>query len=421
MRRHHRAKVASLCLATLAAAAGGVASGQGWGNWPPGLEPAVIWDKAILGVPSTNSFGGMCFDAAGSTMYLGIHANTAAGQIVSYAVQRDQAQKITGFVGPSGAVAAPNIDGGLAFGPGGVLCWTAYPLNTLGQWDPVSGSTVSIPLPATVASVGGLCFPPPGSPIAGSILVSSYDQGSIRAYPLVPIGNGFHNIGTESVYAVTTTGNEGMAFGLAGPYAGDLFFANYDTGALRIVRVDPTTGLALGGWANPTLVTLVSYIGNLQGVAFDPVTADLFVSIYGAYVYRVDDVVALQALNGSQTSVSAAAGVPVDLAIRMGSSQASRTYVVGATGSGTIPGTQIGSVLVPLNWDPILDFVIQNLNTGLFTNFFGTTNAFGAAHATLDLPPFALGGPISFDFAAVTGTPSGLTAASNAFHLVIVP
>ena len=157
-----------------------------------------------------------------------------------------------------------------------------------------------------------------------------------------------------------------------------------------------------------------------EGVAIDPVTGDLFISSYGyGILYRVDGFNTFTALAADHPAFSVGGGATVNLYIRAGTSHANRAYALAASGSGTVPGTPVGAVIVPLNVDAITNFVLANWNTPLFTNFVGTTNATGAAVATINIPPVTIGGAINLDFAGALLNPVDFP--TNAVHITLVP
>ena len=107
---------------------------------PCGVTFGVDFDGSYscnnLGTPTdvTGLLGGVTF-LDNSTLLVGGNANAGNGYIAQIGVIRDAGNHIIGFSGPSTKYAdAPNIDGGLAFGPGGVLFATGYPNNTLLQF-----------------------------------------------------------------------------------------------------------------------------------------------------------------------------------------------------------------------------------------------------------------------------------------------
>src|SRR4029079_1373863 len=110
----------------------------------------------------------------------------------------------------------------------------------------------------------------------------------------------------------------------------------------------------------------------------------------------------------------------VNLRLRAGTSNATRGYAIVASASGTAPGTPLApGVILPLNLDWVTNFVVANMNTPIFANFAGTTNIQGAAVATFNVPPLALGGPFGMDFAGVLLNP--VDFATNALHVTLQP
>src|SRR5581483_5615859 len=103
---------------------------------------------------------------------------------------------INGFSGTATLYAtAPQIDGGLAYGPGGVLFFTGYPTNTIGQLKP--GSTTpdrTDTLPASTQSVGALAVVPAGYPGAGNLHILAYNNNGYFTAAMTPDGNGTYGI-----------------------------------------------------------------------------------------------------------------------------------------------------------------------------------------------------------------------------------
>ncbi len=75
---------------------------------------------------------------------------------------------------------ADNNDGGVAYGPGGVLFLARYPLAQLGQIQPGSTTTdkvIDLAPHGVAGSLGALTFVPAGLPGAGSLKLASYNGG----------------------------------------------------------------------------------------------------------------------------------------------------------------------------------------------------------------------------------------------------
>lgn len=92
-------------------------------------------------------FGALTFMAGNpNQLLIGGDANDVGGAIYQVGVTRDITGHINGFSGPATLFAtAPYIDGGLTYGPGGVLFYTGYPTDTLGEIKPGSSAPIFRP------------------------------------------------------------------------------------------------------------------------------------------------------------------------------------------------------------------------------------------------------------------------------------
>jgi hypothetical protein len=236
------------------------------------------------GVPA--QLGGVTF-LNDNTLLIGGSANTAAGSIYSIGVVREAGtNRITGFSGPATLFAsAPNIDGGLSFGPGGVLFATGYPNNTLLQLLPGSVApdrvTALSTLPGTdvTSSVGGLAFVPAGYPGAGSMKIFSYNTGDLYTALLTPAGGGLYDVAVT--FEVRLAGGpEGLVYVPPGsPAIGAGFFAlvsEYSSGQVGLYQVD-----ADGIPVVATRQTFVSGLTGAEGAVIDPLTGDFLFSTFG--------------------------------------------------------------------------------------------------------------------------------------------
>jgi hypothetical protein len=361
----------------------------------------------------------LTFDATGNLLLVGSSGGSTA-TAYSYTPVRDPGTlRITALSPSTSFASTPSADGGLEL-HGGVLFWTTYPTHVVGQYNPVTTATSTTALPTAWSSTGGLTFVPSGYPNAGTLLVSSFGTGDIYAIPLTPAGSLF-SLGVPVLYAnMPLSGTEGITFVNSGPLAGNLLVANWSWSQIDAVPIDFGTGLPLGGTASPMVTTVITNLTGVEGLGFDPIAGDLFISSYStSTLYRVDGFGTFTPLASDYPAVSAGGGATVHYYVRAGSANANRPFALAASVSGTLPGTQIGLINVPLNVDFVTDFVITNWNTPLFTNFFGTTNQTGAAVATLNIPPIILGSAIDVDFAGALLNP--VDFATNAVHLTILP
>jgi len=113
-------------------------------------------------------------------------------------------------------------------------------------------------------------------------------------------------------------------------------------------------------------------------------------------------------------------GTQLPVLLDLGQTHAGSPYRIYASTSGTQPGTQIGSVQLPLNHDALLTYT-QTLNGGSpFNNSVGTLDVMGRTSSALALPANRLidyvGSTLSF--AAIVQGPSG-PQATNAASILI--
>src|SRR5512143_2591018 len=215
----------ALALASFVALASAPAGGQT-------LQPPFDTDYSIVdlgGVPSLPTpFGGLTFKAGDpNTVLIGGAANSFTGKIYSIGVTRDAGQHVNGFTGTATFVSdahgigSGGIDGGLSYGPGGVLFYTSYNDNSLGQVKPASAvadrQDALGPLGIT-SSVGALAFVPAGFPGAGRMKLVQYNPPG-NWYD-VTLGaadvNGTYPVSSATLKATLGFGPEGVIYVAAG-------------------------------------------------------------------------------------------------------------------------------------------------------------------------------------------------------------
>jgi hypothetical protein len=147
------------------------------------------------GVPT--SYGGVTFKYDDPDLLLiGGSANGGNGAVYALRVTRDSEGIINGFDGTATRFAdAPNIDGGLTYGPGNVLFFTRFSTHAIGQVKP--GETTmakSVDLASIFqGSTGSMQFVPAGYPGAGRLKVLSYNGGLWADVNYVPDANGTYD------------------------------------------------------------------------------------------------------------------------------------------------------------------------------------------------------------------------------------
>ena len=176
--------------------------------------------NSVPGVPGP--YGGLTLEQGDpNTLLIGGNANNGAGAIYSIGLTRDASGHISGFSGTATPFAsAPFIDGGLAYGPGGVLFYTAYSDNAasnnrVGEIKPGSTSpdkVVDLTPLGVFSSVGTLAFVPAGQPGAGNFKIASFDGGQFYNATLSPDGSGTYNITSATQTTVPGRGPEGISY-----------------------------------------------------------------------------------------------------------------------------------------------------------------------------------------------------------------
>ena len=96
---------------------------------------------------------------------------------------------------------------------------------------------------------------------------------------------------------------------------------------------------------------------------------------------------ALGPLSLDHNSLSISWGGTIEFSIDAGAASAGRDYFLLGTASGTEPGTLLpGGATLPLNRDPVFNYIRANYNNAMLSNFRGTLDASGEAAATLSVP-----------------------------------
>jgi hypothetical protein len=289
MPRRPRAVRATSALVALAALVAGSATTSP-------LRAQTI-DPAFAGAYALRDLGGIAGIVGGYSGIAFLDANTllvgapAERQIFSVALTRDAHGRIA-TLGPASPFAAAggvvgDVDGGLAFGPGGVLFYTTHAENGLGQIEPGSAVTnrfVDLDFLAgsdVVGRVGSLGFVPPGRPGAGNFRVLSYETGNLYRLDLTPDGGGTFDVAGGALFIASLgRGPRGMAWV---PIGAPLFaqpslvISDFDLGQLAAYDTDVN--------GDPILATrraVVSGIaGGNAGVAVDPLSGDFLVTTFG--------------------------------------------------------------------------------------------------------------------------------------------
>lgn len=245
---------------------------------------------SVTGLPGP--YGGLTF-LNNNTLLIGGAANGPAGRLYTVGVTRDGMNHITGFSGPAtqfGQVGTYN-DGGVVFGPGGVLFTSQWPVNKLGQTKP--GSTVEdkvIDLTAlgVAGSHAAINFVPGSFSGAGNVKLVSWSGGEWYNATLSPDGMGTYDLvgvtqidlnGAAPGMGVLSGGPEGFAYVSAGNpgFANNsMLVAEFSAGSVAAYDVD-----ANGDPILSSRQTFVSGLTGAEGAVLDPLTGDFLFSTFG--------------------------------------------------------------------------------------------------------------------------------------------
>ena len=249
---------------------------------------------SVAGLPS--NYGGLTF-LDSDTILIGGSANNASGSLYTIDVVRDTEGAITGFSGtaqryggPGGTVGEYN-DGGVTFGPGGVLFTARWPINGLGQTLPGSideDKIIELAPLGVASSLAAINFVPAGFGGAGQIKLVSWSGGQWYSAGLSPDGNGTYDlVGLAAVDLDLLAGGvqnvpggpEGFVYiaaGNAGFAANSMLISEYSAGMVGAYEVD-----AQGNPLVATRRTFISGLTGAEGAAIDPLTGDFLFSTFG--------------------------------------------------------------------------------------------------------------------------------------------
>jgi hypothetical protein len=256
---------------------------------------------SIAGVPI--NYGGLTLKAGSpNTLLIGGAANGSAGRLYEVGLVRDPVDgSITGFTGTPTAMGDVGEfnDGGVVYGPGGVLFTARWSINELGQTLPGGTDEYRIDSLAgfgVPTSISALNFVPTGFGGAGQGKIVTYSGGAWFDMMLTPDGGGGFDLGFTAIDLDPVApgvqnlpgGPEGFTYVAAGNpgfSVNSMLVAEYSAGKIAAYEVDAN--------GNPILSTRRDFITGLsgaEGAYIDPVSGDFLFSTFGGgnRVIRVD-------------------------------------------------------------------------------------------------------------------------------------
>jgi len=251
-----------------------------------GADFATDYSFVDLGTPPgvPAPLGGVTFKAGDTNVLLiGGSANNSGGAIYEVPITRDALGHISGYVGASTIFStAANIDGGLEYGPGGVLFFTTYSNNMLGQILPgsvVPDLFIDLTALGICSSVGTLRTVPAGFAGAGQLKVASYNCGDFYDIDIAPGAMGTYDITNVTPTILLPGGPEGIVYiSDANPaFAADsVLVSEYSANSVGAYEID-----ANGDPIDTTRRDFISGLTGAEGAELDPVSGDFIFSTFG--------------------------------------------------------------------------------------------------------------------------------------------
>lgn len=218
-----------------------------------------------------------------NTLLIGGSANNPAGAIYAVGVSRDSSGHINGFTGTATLhIEAPYNDGGIVYGPGGVLFASRWPVNELAQYRP--GSTtpdrvIDLAALGVAQSNAAIQFVPSTYSGAGRMKLASWAGGQFYDATYEPDGAGTFTITSVTQTATLTGGPEGFAYVPNGsPLFGGptMIVSEYSAGNVAVYDVD-----ANGDPIESSRRDFITGLTGAEGAFIDPLTGDFIFSTFG--------------------------------------------------------------------------------------------------------------------------------------------
>jgi hypothetical protein len=235
----------------------------------------------VAGVPAP--FGGIAFSAASTNVILlGGAANQPGGLFYSVPVVRGAGNHIVSFGTPAANGFGTYNDGGIVYGPGGVLFYAEWPIGKVGEVKSGSNAdnkTIVLSGIGFSGSPGPLNFVPSGFNGAGQLKIADFDAGGFYTVGFAPDGTGTYNLTSATLQATVVGNPEGIVYVPAGSPSfpvQSMLIAEYGNGRISSYTID--------GGGNPVVASRHAFVTGLtgaEGSVIDPLTGDLIFSTFG--------------------------------------------------------------------------------------------------------------------------------------------
>jgi hypothetical protein len=242
---------------------------------------------SVPGVP-TNLGGLTIREDQPNVLYIGGGANTMSAKIYAVSVERDSSGRVIGFgCGSATEFCAANAvsgghDGGLEFGPGGVLFYTTYSDNRIGQVRPgefAPARLIDLTARGVASSTGTLRFVPAGFAGAGRLKIASYNASIWYDTTVIALRDGTYDIGPLGAGISIGGGPEGIAYVKAGSpnFTKDsVIISEYASGSVAAYEINANGDPIVG-----TRRVIITGLSGAEGATFDPISGDFLFSTFG--------------------------------------------------------------------------------------------------------------------------------------------
>jgi hypothetical protein len=235
-------------------------------------------------------YGGLVFKSGDTgTILIGGSANTATGGMYSVPVTRGIGGHITSVGAGTLVNSAPYNDGGFAYGPGGVLFLSQWPINGIAQYKPGSvpgilptdgpDKTQNVTALGVAPSQAALQFVPSTFGGAGEFKGVSWSGGQFYTFTLASDGLGTFDVTSATLETTIGGGPEGFVYikNTNPDFAVDsMLVSEFSAGRVAAYTLDAR--------GNPVVGSRTDFITGLsgaEGAAIDPVTGDFLFSTFG--------------------------------------------------------------------------------------------------------------------------------------------
>jgi hypothetical protein len=252
---------------------------------PPYDSRYTCFDLGPVPGVTTTRYGGVTLtaDRCSTSLIIGVDANAFNAKLHAVEVTRDVGGHVNGFSGTAvPLIDAPYHDGGVAYGPGGVLFITRFPVNQIQQTRPGSTSVDKVTSLAPLlvpSSAAALNFVPTRLPGAGMLKLVTFGGGEFFTLLLSPDGQGTYDIVGAKLERRLTGGPEGFVYVAGGSPlipVNSMLVSEWTARRISIYETD--------GAGNPKVDTVANFITGLngaEGAYRDPTTGDFFFSTWG--------------------------------------------------------------------------------------------------------------------------------------------